>query len=60
MKRKYSLKLYFPAERQQNLTQNKEARQTKMKYYELDKEEQEFLEEFERGEWKPTENQAQE
>ncbi len=29
-----------------------------MKYYELDKEEKELLEEFERGEWTPVKNQA--
>lgn len=31
-----------------------------MKYYELDKEEQKLLEEYERGEWKPVKNFAQE
>lgn len=29
-----------------------------MKYFELDKEEKELLEEFERGEWIPVKNQA--
>ena len=29
-----------------------------MKYYELDKEEKELLEEFEKGEWTPVKNQA--
>jgi len=29
-----------------------------MKYFELDKEEKELLEEFERGEWVPVKNQA--
>ena len=29
-----------------------------MKYYELDKEEKELLEEFEKGEWLPVKNQA--
>ncbi len=29
-----------------------------MKYFELDKEEKELLEEFERGEWAPVKNQA--
>lgn len=29
-----------------------------MKYFELDKEEKELLEEFEKGEWVPVENQA--
>lgn len=31
-----------------------------MKYYELDKEEQEILNSFERGEWKPVKNLAKE
>jgi predicted DNA binding CopG/RHH family protein len=31
-----------------------------MKYYELDKEEQELLEEVERGEWKPVANEEEE
>ncbi|GEM_PF-4337899 len=29
-----------------------------MKYFELDKEEKELLEKFERGEWVPVKNQA--